>query len=74
MGYQSKTYSLSDEVVEAIDAARAGGLTPNQFLRRALGIEAGDGESRTSEPTAKKVKDWRANRTPLPKPKDRPKG
>jgi hypothetical protein len=74
MGYQSKTYSLSDEVVEAIDAARAGGLTPNQFLRRALGIEAGDGESHTSEPTAKKVKDWRANRTPLPEPKDRPKG
>ena len=25
MGYQSKTYSLSDEVVEAIEAARAKG-------------------------------------------------
>lgn len=41
MGYQSKTYSLSDEVVAAIDEARAGGLTPNQFLRRVLGIELG---------------------------------
>lgn len=36
MGYQSKTYSLSDEVVEAIEAARARGETPNQLLRRVL--------------------------------------
>ena len=32
MGYQSKTYSLSDEVIEAIEAARAEGVTPNQLL------------------------------------------
>lgn len=45
MGYPSKTYSLSDEVVEAIDAARASGLSPNQFLRRALGIDKENGSS-----------------------------
>ena len=39
MKYQSKTYSLSDEVVEAIDAARAEGLTPNRFLRRLLRLD-----------------------------------
>ena len=38
MGYRSKTYSLSDEVVEAIEAARSRGLTPNKFLRQLLGI------------------------------------
>lgn len=36
MGFQSKTYSLSDEVVAAIEAARARGETPNQLLRRVL--------------------------------------
>lgn len=36
MGYQSKTYSLSDEVVEAIEAARGAGESPNQLLRRIL--------------------------------------
>lgn len=36
MGYQSKTYSLSDEVVAAIEEARAHGETPNQFLKRML--------------------------------------
>lgn len=36
MAYQSKTYSLSDEVVAAIELARQGGLSPNQLLRRAL--------------------------------------
>lgn len=36
MGYQSKTYSLSDEVVAAIDEAKAKGETPNQLLRRVL--------------------------------------
>lgn len=41
MGYQSKTYSLSDEVVAVIEGARAAGLTPNQFLRRTFGIEEG---------------------------------
>jgi hypothetical protein len=74
MGYQSKTYSLSDQVVEAIEAAKAGGLSPNQFLRRVIGIDESDNDNHTPEATVKKVKDWRANRTPLPKPKDRPKG
>lgn len=32
MGYQSKTYSLSDEVVQAIEAKRAEGVTPDQYL------------------------------------------
>lgn len=36
--YKSVSYSLSDEVVAAIDEARSRGLTPNQFLRRVLGI------------------------------------
>lgn len=36
MAYQSKTYSLSDEVVAAIEAAKAQGQSPNQLLRRAL--------------------------------------
>lgn len=37
MGYQSKTYSLSDEVVAAIETARRErGETPNQLLRRVL--------------------------------------
>lgn len=39
MGYQSKTYSLSDEVVAAIDAARSQGLSPNRYLRHLMGIE-----------------------------------
>lgn len=42
MAYQSKTYSLSDEVVAAIEDARAKGLTPNKFLRRILGIDTED--------------------------------
>ena len=32
MGYQSKTYSLSDEVVAAIEAKRAEGVSPDQYL------------------------------------------
>lgn len=39
MAYQSKTYSLSDEVVAAIDAARASGISPNRYLRHLLGID-----------------------------------
>lgn len=39
MGYQSKTYSLSDEVVEAIEAAKAGGETPNRYLLRLVRME-----------------------------------
>lgn len=39
MGYQSKTYSLSDEVVAAIDRARASGETPNRYLQRLIRME-----------------------------------
>lgn len=39
MGYQSKTYSLSDEVVEAIESAKAGGETPNRYLLRLVRME-----------------------------------
>lgn len=39
MAYQSKTYSLSEEVIAAIDAARLAGETPNQFLRRVIAAE-----------------------------------
>lgn len=39
MGHQSKTYSLSDEVIGVIEMARANGETPNKFLRRVLGID-----------------------------------
>lgn len=36
VGFQSKTYSLSDEVVAAIEDAKAKGESPNKFLRRML--------------------------------------
>lgn len=39
MPYQSKTYSLSDEVVAAIDRARASGETPNRYLQRLIRME-----------------------------------
>lgn len=42
MGYQSKTWSLSDEVVAIIEAAKANGESPNQFLRRVLLAERGE--------------------------------
>lgn len=42
MGYQSKTYSLSDEVIAAIEAARARGETPSRFLTRMLLTERAD--------------------------------
>lgn len=41
MGYRSKTYSLSDEVIEAIERAKAGGTSPNQFLRELMGLDGG---------------------------------
>lgn len=44
MGFQSKTYSLSDEVVAAIEAARAEGLTPNKYLRYLIGLDGKGGE------------------------------
>lgn len=36
MAYQSKTYSLSDEVVAAIETAKAQGLSPNRLLKWVL--------------------------------------
>lgn len=39
MAYQSKTYSLSDEVVAAIEMARRDGLSPNKFLRQLVGLD-----------------------------------
>jgi hypothetical protein len=75
MGYQSKTYSLSDEVIEAIEAAKTGGLTPNQFLRRLIGIDAPEENGDSSAPDSQKaLNKWRANRKPIPKHKDRAKG
>ena len=40
MGYQSKTYSLSDEVVDAIESAKSGGVSPNRFLRELMGLDS----------------------------------
>ncbi len=45
MGYQSKTYSLSDEVVAVIEAAKATGVTPNRLLMAALKVGEVDGEA-----------------------------
>lgn len=39
MPYQSKTYSLSEEVIAAIEAARKRGLTPNKYLRQLIQLE-----------------------------------
>lgn len=36
MGYQSKTWSLSDEVVAAVDDAKTRGESPNQFFLRLI--------------------------------------
>lgn len=38
MGFQSKTYSLSDEVVAVFERLKAEGVTPNQLLTRIFGI------------------------------------
>lgn len=73
MGYQSKTYSLSDEVVEQIDAAREKGITPNQFLKALI---FGEPWSPVSPPAGSKVgkanvETYRVGKPPLLKPKDR---
>lgn len=40
MGYQSKTWSLSDEVVAAVEKARdERGESPNRYLMRLIAIE-----------------------------------
>lgn len=41
MGYQSKTYSLSDEVIAAIERAKKAGETPNRYLLRLIKAEKG---------------------------------
>lgn len=38
MAYQSKTYSLSDEVVAVFERFKTEGVTPNQLLMRIFGI------------------------------------
>jgi len=44
MGYQSKTYSLHDDVVAAIELAKAGGETPSRYLARLIALyDAHDG-------------------------------
>lgn len=62
MGFQSKTYSLSDEVVAAIEVARARGLTPNKFFLHLLAFE----QSMTTEPEDLRI-DATARREPLPR-------
>lgn len=77
MGYQSKTYSLSDEVVEAIEAAKAKGITPNQLLRSALlgatpDIQViADGEPVPVDVKRVAVGEYKVTRKPLLKPKER---
>lgn len=38
MGFKSKTYSLSDEVIAIFDEFKAQGVSPNQLLMRIMGI------------------------------------
>lgn len=38
MGYQSKTWSLSDEVVAVFDEFKERGVSPNQLLMRVFAI------------------------------------
>lgn len=40
MEYHSKTYRLDEEVVGAIERAKAGGTTPNRFLRELMGLNS----------------------------------
>lgn len=72
MGFQSKTYSLSDEVVAAIEVARSQGLTPNKFLRQLLKI---DENQTTGKGTVRDhVRQERLKVTPLGTRGPRPKG
>jgi hypothetical protein len=45
MGYQSKTYSLSDEVVERLESEKALGRSPNQFLLTLIALYDAHGDS-----------------------------
>lgn len=75
MGYQSKTYSLSDEVVAAIEAARAAGETPNQLLQRVL-VQTDEWRTFFDSEMIRHQKDSEkfgraSGRKPLLKPKER---
>ncbi len=48
MNYLSKTYRLDEEVVGAIEQAKAGGTSPNRFLRELMGL-SGNGAARETE-------------------------
>lgn len=39
--YISKSYRLDEQVIEAIETAKAGGTSPNKFLRALLGFDDG---------------------------------
>lgn len=69
MGYQSKTYSLSDEVVKAIDSARERGMTPNKYLLHLLAFE----QSMTTKPDEIRVElaAETVSRKPPLKPKEK---
>lgn len=54
MGYQSKTYSLSDDVVAAIERAKVGGTSPNKFLRQLMGLD-GNGAEEVPVPVVARV-------------------
>lgn len=42
MEYLSKTYRLDEQVVDAIQRAKAGGTSPNQFLRMLMGLDSSE--------------------------------
>ena len=41
MDYLSKSFRLDEQVIEAIETAKAGGTSPNKFLRALLGFDDG---------------------------------
>lgn len=49
MEYHSKTYRLDEEVVGAIERAKAGGTTPNRFLRELMGLNSENGAEGVGE-------------------------
>ena len=53
MGYQSKTWSLSDEVVQAVEEARRHGLSPNQYFRQLIGLDPATTEAIQARVAAK---------------------
>lgn len=50
--YKSRTYSWSVEVVEAFDRAQAEGVSPNQLVKRLLGL---NGDETSDEPPAREL-------------------